>query len=172
MSQKTDKPDLVWREFSEMIPHPMNSNTHPTEQINKMASMLDRLGDGKIQISVQKSSGRVMTGHGLIKSMKKEGHTGAWVIINDYDDATALAWMEADNQYQSLSVIDKPTQLANLVELKRMDVKLEPIGFELKAIDTLKREIEPPEDFPEYGNDIDTQYKCPKCQYEWSGSPN
>jgi len=142
MSQKDEKPDLVWREFNKLKPHPMNSNTHPKEQIDSMASMLERLGDGKIQISVQKSTGLVMTGHGLIKSMKQEGHTGAWVIEKDYDDSTALTWMEADNQYQKLSVIDKPTQLANLVELKRIDVELQPLGFELKAIETLKREVD------------------------------
>ncbi len=28
-----------------------------------------------------------------------------------------------------------------------------------------------PDDFPEYDNDIDTEYKCPKCEYEWSGQP-
>lgn len=29
----------------------------------------------------------------------------------------------------------------------------------------------PPEDFPEYDDDIDTEYCCPKCGYEWSGKP-
>jgi len=113
-----------------------------------------------------------MTGHGLIESMKKEGHEGAWVIEKDYDDTTALAWMEADNQYQTLGVIDKPTQLANLVELKRMDVEIERIGFEMADFEALQtKEVIVPDDFPEYDNSIDMQYKCPKCQYEWSGSP-
>jgi hypothetical protein len=29
-----------------------------------------------------------------------------------------------------------------------------------------------PEDFPEYGDDIEVQFRCPKCGYEWSGSPS
>lgn len=27
----------------------------------------------------------------------------------------------------------------------------------------------PPEDFPEFGEDIKTEHKCPKCGYAWSG---
>ena len=30
---------------------------------------------------------------------------------------------------------------------------------------------DPPEEFAEYGDDIETQYCCPKCGYEWSGKP-
>ena len=36
--------------------------------------------------------------------------------------------------------------------------------------DTLGAEV--PEDFPEYDEDLDVEYKCPKCGYEWSGSQN
>ncbi len=28
-----------------------------------------------------------------------------------------------------------------------------------------------PEDFKEYGDDIETEFCCPKCGYEWSGKP-
>ena len=27
----------------------------------------------------------------------------------------------------------------------------------------------PPDEFREYDEDIETQYQCPKCGYEWSG---
>lgn len=33
-------------------------------------------------------------------------------------------------------------------------------------------DVEAPEDFPEYDEEIETAYKCPKCGYEWSGSPS
>ena len=32
-------------------------------------------------------------------------------------------------------------------------------------------EPQAPEGFNEYGEDIATEYKCPKCGYEWSGNP-
>ena len=31
-------------------------------------------------------------------------------------------------------------------------------------------ETTPPEDFPEYDEDIETEHRCPKCGYDWSGS--
>ena len=31
--------------------------------------------------------------------------------------------------------------------------------------------VEPPGEFKEYGNDIKTDYECPKCHYKWSGKP-
>ena len=30
--------------------------------------------------------------------------------------------------------------------------------------------LEAPEDFPEYDEDIEVEFRCPKCGYEWSGS--
>jgi hypothetical protein len=29
----------------------------------------------------------------------------------------------------------------------------------------------PPDDFPGYGDDIETSYQCPMCGYQWSGRP-
>ena len=31
--------------------------------------------------------------------------------------------------------------------------------------------VEPPAEFGEYGENIETQYCCPKCGYKWSGKP-
>lgn len=31
--------------------------------------------------------------------------------------------------------------------------------------------VQPPSEFPAYGLDIPTDYRCPYCSYEWSGEP-
>lgn len=36
----------------------------------------------------------------------------------------------------------------------------------------LARDIESPDDFKEFGEDIETTYCCPKCGYKWSGKAN
>ncbi len=36
---------------------------------------------------------------------------------------------------------------------------------------TIPEPPEAPEQFAEYGDNIETQYCCPKCGYEWSGKP-
>ena len=43
---------------------------------------------------------------------------------------------------------------------------------EWKIGEFMPGEAEPPEDFAEYGDDIDTEHICPKCGYEWSGAIN
>ena len=41
---------------------------------------------------------------------------------------------------------------------------------DLKEIaDWTPPDAEPPGEFPERGEDIPTDFKCPKCGYEWSG---
>ena len=41
---------------------------------------------------------------------------------------------------------------------------------EWKIAEFMPGEPEPPDDFKEYGDDIDTEHVCPKCGYEWSGA--
>ena len=43
---------------------------------------------------------------------------------------------------------------------------------EWKIGEFLPGDAVPPEDFTEYGDDIDTEHVCPKCGYEWSGAQN
>ena len=42
--------------------------------------------------------------------------------------------------------------------------------FDWELDNLIGTEPEAPEDFAEYGDDIETEHKCPKCGYEWSGS--
>lgn len=43
-------------------------------------------------------------------------------------------------------------------------------GWELEGMKAMELP-EPPDDFREYGEDIETEYCCPKCGYKWSGKP-
>jgi len=66
----------------------------------------------------------------------------------------------------------------------RDSVKLEDWGFDaeklaawndnaanIRLMQTVERaDTIAPEDFPEYDEDIETEHRCPKCGYEWSGS--
>lgn len=43
-------------------------------------------------------------------------------------------------------------------------------GFELEELGMFEG-VQSPEEFGEYGEDIETAYCCPKCGYKWSGKP-
>ena len=44
-------------------------------------------------------------------------------------------------------------------------------GLEEEEEDEPAEQPDAPEDFKEYGDDIETEYCCPKCGYSWSGKP-
>ena len=59
--------------------------------------------------------------------------------------------------------------LANEFELDELlEWGFEPFEF---GLEDEKDDKEPPADFGEYGEDIETEYCCPKCGYQWSGKP-
>ena len=45
-------------------------------------------------------------------------------------------------------------------------------GFDASALDalfTIPADPEPPDEFPEADENIETVFQCPKCSYRWSG---
>jgi hypothetical protein len=48
-----------------------------------------------------------------------------------------------------------------------------PVTVDGDVLDALiaSNRVIPPEDFKEYDDTIETEFKCPKCGYEWSGKP-
>lgn len=64
---------------------------------------------------------------------------------------------------------DFEDQLRKLAEADAMPVTID--GDDLDALIAYgDADVLPPDEFPEYGDDIDVDYRCPKCGYEWSGS--
>ena len=79
----------------------------------------------------------------------------------------------ADNRANVNSEIDEDKLYDLLHERDRVEVARR-TGYELAEISTLMEGWRPdekiaPEEFKEFGDDIVTEYRCPKCAYEWSG---
>ena len=89
-------------------------------------------------------------------------------------DAARRTWLVADNQFPLLAEPDEEMLKDVLAEIGTAGVDLDFTGIDLgDFVDTGTgiTNIAPPSDFKEVGEDIDTQYKCPKCSYAWSGKP-
>ena len=147
MAQKKveKKPPVVWREFTEVKPHPDNPRLHSEDQIERLAHSQAVLedyavdGDGKISISYQKSTGFLLTGHGLVEAKKLRGKMGAWMYELDVPDDVAKAWMIRDNQLGDLSIWDNVKLEGLTVELQEMpDFEMKDTGFELGELDALR----------------------------------
>ena len=121
----------------------------------------------------------------LLKQLDKPDKQGT--VAHGY-----VAWNGAQYNYRQVRWTPEQCERANVIANKAggdwdLDILLRdfelPVlaesGFNQGQLDDLVQRERPnevsekqaPEDFAEYNEDIDTQYCCPKCGYEWSGKP-
>jgi ParB-like chromosome segregation protein Spo0J len=125
--------DVIEVNISDLQPHPQNARTH---DIPKIMRSLERFGLVKFPI-VQRSSGRIIAGHGTVEAAKKLGWTRVKIQLIDVDDDTALGYLIADNSASDKSGYDK----GKLVDLLGSALSLEGLGFDEDDIEALREEV-------------------------------
>lgn len=119
----TPSPQVFCR-FTEMRPtitlveHPQNPNTHPTNQLERLAEVIR--GNGWRQpITVSDRSGFIIKGHGRYQAAKLAGFSEVPVEVQHYEnEAAELADMLADNRIAELAEIDNKALNAALQQLQ------------------------------------------------------
>ena len=163
-----------------------NTNSHNAKNLEAIASSLTRFGQVE-PLVVQKSTGRVIGGNGRLEAMKALGMTECDIVEVDFDSTQSTALSIALNRTAELSEWDDDALMRTLESLRDDGVPVEAAGFsdaELDAMlagvggdadkddsDSSVDDAEPPSEFPEHDESIETEYRCPKCSYEWSGKP-
>lgn len=111
--------------------------------------------------------------------VRPQGRQLSTVLDSLYRKASVA--LERMEQLRHSHILDNPqSSTAQLLD----KVLSEPISVDLSTIIEQKDGLniwsdvfddanmsESPEQFPEYDEDIDIEYRCPKCGYEWSGKP-
>lgn len=90
-------------------------------------------------------------------------------VTVDVDEDQAARIVAADNRTSDESDYDDRLLLELLASLPDLDGT----GYDLEDFAGLEKALEeptPPGEFPGYDEDIETDYRCPKCGYEWSGA--
>lgn len=112
-----------------------------------------------------------------VRVVQSDGRELIVVQRTDLDldnDAAARALAVADNRASEVGLewdAEVLGELAQEVDLSKMFFPEELSAILEDAGSALLDDAEPPEAFKEYGEDVETQYCCPKCGYEWSGKP-
>lgn len=159
-------------------PYERNARTHSDEQIERIAASIVEFGFTN-PILVDENDG-IIAGHGRLDAAKRLGLAEVPVIVLTHlTDAQRRAYILADNKLAELAGWDEDLLAAELAELQLDDIDLEVIGFsddELRELlpdadASAGDDAEPPESFENYDDDIETDYRCPSCGYEWSGKP-
>jgi hypothetical protein len=115
-------------------------------------------------IGIWGNSNIIVEGHGRMLALKALGKTTAPCIRLDHlTDEERRAYALAHNKTAEMSKwdFDRLEQ-----ELNELDFNFTDYGFEA-MVDEMVTPKESPEEFTEYGEDIATEHKCPKCGYEW-----
>ena len=161
-------------DITKLVPNPRNPNQHSDRQIELLAKIIQHQG-WRVPITVSKRSGFVVRGHGRLLAAQLLGLDEVPVDYQDYaSEAEEWADLIADNRLAELSQMDNQMLKDLLQEIDTGEIDLTLTGFEEKEIEKLMAQYfeEPPEQFAEFDEDnVETQYRCPKCNYEWSGKP-
>lgn len=92
--------------LKECKPHPKNPNKHTSDQIERLAKVIQYQGIRR-PIRISKRSGYITSGHGLAKALGKLKVAEVPVSLQDYiSDEQEFADLVADNSLQSWSELD------------------------------------------------------------------
>ena len=167
-------------------PDPANPNRHTQRGVSMLEDSLATVGLGR-SIVVDKN-GIVLAGNstqqqavdaGFENAIEVETTGDTMVVVRrtdldllSLDDTKARALSYFDNRAAEIGIEwDSERLLADVnagIDFSRMFNE-----DELNALlSEINIDIQAPEDFKTYNEDIETAYCCPKCGYKWSGKPD
>lgn len=155
---------------SELVANPRNWRKHPKAQRAALTGSLSTLGwiDA---VKVNRTTGHMFDGHARMEEAIKLGDDTPvpviYVEMSEEEERIALVSLDP---MSALAETDEARLTALLTDLYVEDVALSEMIANLLQIET-SNALEPSESFREYDTDIETQYRCPSCHYEWSGRP-
>jgi hypothetical protein len=132
---------VVRKRFDEIKPHPKNPRVHDEKQIEKLRHSIRTHGFSKGSIVIQKSTGYILAGHGIVTALKAEGYNGADVIEADLPDGQAEAFLISDNHVASQSEWDNVGLQQLINELSEMNIPSLDFGFDSDDLEALASQI-------------------------------
>lgn len=151
-------------------PYARNARTHPPAQIDLLATLM--LKHGVDQAIVVDEKGEVLKGHGrrLAAYAAKFTH---YPVSQHFGltPAEKIAMRMADNQVALLSGWDAELVRGEIEQLKIAEYPIELLGFGDTQLVSFTTTPGPPASFPQFDENLSTEFCCPKCSYRWSGKP-
>jgi len=147
--------------YSELVnvdllkPFPRNRNSHPQDQIERLAKLLEYQGL-RAPIVVSKRSGCIVKGHGTLAAIKQNGWTTAPVVYQDFEsDEQEYAYVQSDNGIAAWSELDFSGINSDLADLGPLDLDL--LGLKSFDIDPPQKKEKKPK-----------EAVCPSCFHQFT----
>lgn len=165
--------------FSVVKPHPRNYHKHPQTQIAKLIKSFKRFGQYRAFVCIEDKAARgsyiTVAGHGSIEAAKQAGFTEGFfdLLPIDTPQEVVLGILLADNLLERLAMDDTQELMTLLEEQFHLGVDLDSVGSSEEELNEMLEEAagaldNAPDEFEEYGEDIEVKHTCPKCGYQFS----
>lgn len=163
---------------SDLRPNPKNWRTHPQAQQDALRGVLAEVGLADACLARELSDGSLMLIDGHLRA-ETLGEGEVPVLILDVDEAEAdkiLATLDplaamADSDAAKLDELLRGVDTGSEALQQMLAATADASGL-YRPIDGQTAEetgnVEPPEDFKEVDENIETEHECPKCGYRWS----
>jgi ParB-like chromosome segregation protein Spo0J len=166
-----NKPKIEQVSVTALIPYARNSRTHSEAQVAQIAGSIREFGFTN-PVLIDAENG-IIAGHGRIMAAQKLGLAEVPCIRLDHlTETQRKAYVIADNKLALNSGWDETMLGLELADLRELDFDLNLTGFDGDEIERFlnpPEESEPPSDFADVDENIETEHECPKCNYRWSG---
>lgn len=164
--------EVVYRDPFDLKPDPRNARTHSPEQIDQLRASIREFGFTNPVLL--RPDGMIGAGHGRVEAAKAQKLALVpTCVVEGLTDDQWRAYVLADNKLALNAGWNVDLLAAELRALEGGTADLTLTGFSQTELDDLLRQTvdaaQAPEAFPEFDEAIETEHKCPKCGYAWSG---
>ena len=164
--------EVIYRDPFDLTADPRNARTHSPEQIEQLRASIREFGFTNPVLL--RPDGMIGAGHGRVEAAKAEKLALVpTCVVEGLTDDQWRAYVLADNKLALNAGWDVDLLAAELRALEGGTADLTLTGFSQTELDDLLRQTveagQAPEAFPEFDEAIETEHRCPKCGYAWSG---
>lgn len=152
---------------ADLLEYQNNAKIHDHQQVDQIAASIEEFGFNNPILAWHNDEGEpeIVAGHGRLMAARKLGLEELPVVFLDHmSEEQRRAYIIVDNSTNLSSGFDMEILSVELDAI--VDIDMEQFGVEI-AEPSIVDEEGVPDEFKEYGEDIETTNMCPRCGYEW-----
>ncbi len=174
MNLSQSKLEVSYRPLATLAPYERNARQHSGAQVAQIAASI--LEFGFTNPLLIDENGTIIAGHGrLAAAHHLRLDEVPTITLRGLSDQQRRALTIADNKLALNASWDEELLTFELHNINSEGFDLGLTGFGPDELDKLLRPLDgaaaPPGEFAEFDESVETEHRCPKCGYEWSGKP-